>query len=85
MPDKSALENYYGTLTEQQLLQLRSEGGFTAEAERVLSIELAQRHLRSRDVSKHLAAAKRSNSVTKSSNAAEDIGALGSSSSVKGF
>jgi hypothetical protein len=60
MPDKSALENYYGTLTDQQLLQLRSEGGFTAEAERVLSIELAQRHLGSSDVSKHVAAAERS-------------------------
>ena len=60
MPVKSALESYYGTLTDQQLLQLRSEGGFTAEAERALSIELAQRHLGAEDVNKHVAAAERS-------------------------
>src|SRR6266700_3143679 len=60
MPDKAALENYYRTLTDQQLLQLRSEGGFTADAERALSIELAQRHLGSSDVNDYVAAAERS-------------------------
>jgi hypothetical protein len=59
MPDKSALEAYYGTLTDQQLLQLRSEAGFTPEAERVLCVELARRHLGPSDVSKHVAAVER--------------------------
>lgn len=60
MPDKADLENYYRTLSDQQLLQLRSEGGFTSDAERALGIELAQRHLGSKDVSKYVVAAERS-------------------------
>ena len=59
MPDKTALENYYRTLTDQQLLQLRSEGGFTADAEHALSIELSQRHLGSSDVNKYVEATER--------------------------
>jgi hypothetical protein len=60
MPDKTDLENYYGTLTDEQLLQLRSDGGFTADAERALRIELAHRHLGSSDVNKYVAATERS-------------------------
>lgn len=60
MPNEAALENYYKTLTDQQFLQLRSEGGFTPEAEHALSIELAQRHLGATDVKRYVAAAERS-------------------------
>jgi hypothetical protein len=59
MPDEVALENYYKTLTDQQLLQFRSEGGFTPEAEHALSMELAQRHLGATDVKRYVAAAER--------------------------
>ena len=60
MPDKTALETYYKTLTDDQLLQLRSEGGFTTDAESALSIELARRNLGSRDVTRFAAASERS-------------------------
>lgn len=60
MPDTIALEKYYKTLTDRQLLNLRAEGGFTPEAEQALSTELARRHLRSSDVKKIVAAAERS-------------------------
>jgi len=51
MPDPTALERYYKTLTDQQLLNLRREGGFTAEAGQVLGAELARRNLGSADLS----------------------------------
>lgn len=60
MPDKIALETYYRTLTDQQLLQLRSEDGLTEDAEHALSSELARRHLDSRDVKEYVAAIARS-------------------------
>jgi hypothetical protein len=43
MPDANELEKYYKSLTDQELLSLKCEGGFTAEAERVLGEELARR------------------------------------------
>ena len=45
MPDANELAGYYKTLTDQELLNLKREGGFTAEAERVLGEELARRSL----------------------------------------
>jgi hypothetical protein len=38
MPDASALQKYYQTLTDDELLNLKSEGGFTGEAEQVLEL-----------------------------------------------
>ncbi len=45
MPDASALDIHYKTLTDQELLKLRADGGFTPEAEQVLDKELARRNL----------------------------------------
>lgn len=47
MPDANELDKYYKRLTDQELLNLKREGGFTAEAERVLSEEFARRSLAS--------------------------------------
>jgi hypothetical protein len=60
MPDISELEKYYKTLTDRQLLNLRAEGGFTAEADQVLSREFALRRLGSGEVKNRAAAAERS-------------------------
>ena len=43
MPDVKALHTYYKTATDQELLKLRADGGFTEEAERALDEELARR------------------------------------------
>jgi hypothetical protein len=53
MPDAGALEKYYETLTDAQLLNLRSEGGFTEQAEQVLADELKRRNLRASDVKRY--------------------------------
>jgi hypothetical protein len=45
MPNAKELDEYYKALTDQELLNLKREGGFTAEAERVLGEELARRSL----------------------------------------
>lgn len=45
MPDAQALDSYYKALSDQELLQLRADGGFTAEAEQVIDKELARRNL----------------------------------------
>ena len=42
MPNANELDKHYKTLTDQELLSLKREGGFTAEAERVLGEELAR-------------------------------------------
>jgi hypothetical protein len=47
MPDAKALDAYYKTLTEQELLKLTAEGGFTEEAAQTLDKELARRGLTS--------------------------------------
>lgn len=49
MPNATELKKYYETLTDQELLNLKREGGFTAEAEQVLGEELARRNLESDD------------------------------------
>jgi hypothetical protein len=45
MPDAKALDAYYKALTDQELLRLTAEGGFTNEAEQALRKELAHRNL----------------------------------------
>lgn len=47
MLDAKGLDAYYKTLTDQELLRLRADGGFTLEAEQVLDKELARRNLTS--------------------------------------
>jgi len=47
MLDAEALDAYYKTLTDQELLKLRAEGGFTEEAEQRLDKELSRRSLTS--------------------------------------
>jgi hypothetical protein len=44
MPDAKELDAYYKTLTDQELLKLRADGGFTEEAEQTLGKELARRN-----------------------------------------
>ena len=61
MPDATALEKYYETLTDRELLKLRAEGGFTEEAEQVLAKEFVRRHLASSDVKRYVAASARDN------------------------
>jgi len=53
MPDPGAIGKYYETLTDAQLLNLRSEGGFTEQAERVLADELKRRNLKASDVKRY--------------------------------
>jgi hypothetical protein len=45
MPDGRTLDEHYKALTDQELLKLRAEGGFTAEAEQSLDKEFARRKL----------------------------------------
>jgi hypothetical protein len=59
MPDATALEEYYKTLTDQQILNLKREGGFTIEAEQVLGEELARRNLGPHDLKQYAADVKR--------------------------
>jgi hypothetical protein len=44
MPDAKELDAYYKTLTDQELLKFRANGGFTEEAEQTLGKELARRN-----------------------------------------
>jgi hypothetical protein len=53
MPDAEALETYYKTLTDQELLKLKADGGFTEEAEQTLGKELARRNLTSDEAKKY--------------------------------
>src|SRR3984885_15003914 len=55
MLDAKALDAYYKTLTDQELLKLRAEGGFTEEAERRLDEELSRRSLTSDDAKRDYA------------------------------
>ena len=55
MPDAKALDTYYKTLPDRELLKLRAEGGFTGEAEKVLDRELGRRNLTSDDAKRHFA------------------------------
>ncbi len=49
MPSIQELDEHYSSLSDDELLRLRAEGGFTAEAEKVLDKELALRNLASDD------------------------------------
>ena len=60
MPDANALDKYYKTLTDQELLNLGRQGGFTEEAEQVLRKELSRRNLGPHDVKQYTAATERS-------------------------
>jgi hypothetical protein len=60
MPDANQLASYYQSLTDSELLNQVSEGGFTDEAERVLKKELTRRHLNQSDVKRYVAATQRS-------------------------
>ena len=60
MPDTNALDNYYKTLTDQELLNRGSQDGFTEEAEQVLRRELARRNLGSADIKRFIAASEHS-------------------------
>jgi hypothetical protein len=55
MPDARTLEAYYKTLTDQELLKLRADCGFTEEAEQTLGKELARRNLKSDDAKRYFA------------------------------
>lgn len=55
MPKASELEQYYKALTDERLLNLKREGGFTAEAEQVLGEEIARRNLRSGNLKQFIA------------------------------
>ncbi len=45
MPNQKTLEKHYENLSDLELLELRTEGGFAPEAEQVLDKELARRGL----------------------------------------
>lgn len=55
MLDAKALDAYYKTLTDQELLKLRAESGFTEEAERRLDKELSRRSLTSEEAKRDYA------------------------------
>lgn len=55
MHDGKTLDEYYETLTDQELLKLRAEGGFTAEAKQALSRELERRNLTSDEAERYFA------------------------------
>jgi hypothetical protein len=57
MPDIKDLDEHYKSLSDEELLKLRAEGGFTGEAEKVLDKELARRNLTSDDAKRHFAPA----------------------------
>jgi hypothetical protein len=52
---KHALDAYYKTLTDQELLKLKADGGFTDEAERMLGKELTRRNLTSDEAKRYFA------------------------------
>jgi hypothetical protein len=60
MPDTNALQKYYQTLTDDELLNLKKDGGFTEEAGKVLGNELARRKLATADLKRYVAETERS-------------------------
>jgi hypothetical protein len=58
MQDAIALDNYYRSLTDQELLNRGSQDGFTDEAEQVLRKELARRNLGAADIKRFIAASE---------------------------
>src|ERR1700753_2517662 len=55
MPDAKAFEQHYRALSDEELLKLAAEGGFTAEAEQLLGEELARRNLTFDKAKRHFA------------------------------
>jgi hypothetical protein len=55
MPDLKELDEHYRSLSDEELLKLRAEGGFTGEAEKLLDKELGRRNLTSDDAKRHFA------------------------------
>lgn len=55
MSDPRALETHYTSLSDRELLKLRSEGGFSAEAQHMLDKELARRKLTPDDAKRYFA------------------------------
>jgi len=55
MPDTNAYDEHYHALSDEALLKLAAEGGFTAEAEQVLGKELARRKLSFDEAKRHFA------------------------------
>jgi VIT1/CCC1 family predicted Fe2+/Mn2+ transporter len=55
MPDSKALDKRYRALSDEELLKLAVEGGFTAEAEQALGKELARRNLTLDEAKRHFA------------------------------
>lgn len=60
MQDANALNNYYRSLTDQELLNRGSQDGFTDKAEQVLRKELARRNLGTADIKRFIAASEHS-------------------------
>jgi len=54
MPTASELARRYETLTDAELLNLKSEGGFTDEAEQMLAEELKRRNLKAGDFKQYI-------------------------------
>lgn len=55
MPSTKALDEHYRALSDNELLKLAAGGGFTEEAEQVLSNELARRNLTFDEAKRHFA------------------------------
>ncbi len=55
MPDTKAFDQHYGALSDEELLRLAAESGFTAEAAQVLGKELARRNLTFDEAKRHFA------------------------------
>lgn len=53
MPNTRELNERYKSLSDEELLKLGAQGGFTGEAEMVLDNEFARRNLRSDDAKRH--------------------------------
>ncbi|MGI4828380.1 MAG: hypothetical protein ACRYFU_09365, partial [Janthinobacterium lividum] len=53
MVDTNALAKHYETLTDAQLLTLKSDGGLVDEAEPVLASELSRRNLKDGDLKRY--------------------------------
>lgn len=60
MPDTIALAKHYETLTDDALLKLAHESGFTEEAQQVLTKELGRRNLGDDDLKHYVAQGERS-------------------------
>jgi hypothetical protein len=60
MPNANELADYYRSLTDPELLHQVSEGGFTDEAEKVLSKELERRHLGRAEATRYAADSEKS-------------------------